>query len=150
MFSSRESRIPASDRKRSSSPEMGSLPAGTTGGCQEEEPPAKRRRLSEEEQPLHRLKNENVRSSDAERDHQASVGSLEWECECVVELATEVCRVEENGREECKKLHEEHGLELLNRYRTEMQRYVPTHLTRYSLLTVSTQGLGNGPTRDFV
>jgi hypothetical protein len=121
---------------------MGSLLAGTTGGSLEQEPPAKRRRLSEEEQLLHRLKNENVRSSEAEEDGQALMESLKWECKCVVALATEVCRVKEKGREECQRLQEVHGLELLNRYRTAMQRYVPTHLTRYSLLTVSTQGLG--------
>jgi hypothetical protein len=120
---------------------MGSLLAGTTGGSLEQEPPAKRRRLSEEEQLLHRLKNENVRSSEAEEDGQAFMESLKWECRCVVALATEVCRVKEKGREECQRLQEVHGLELLNRYRTAMQRYVPTHLTRYSLLTVSTQGL---------
>ena len=131
---------------------MGSLPAGTTEGRLEQEPPAKRRRLLEEEQPLHRPKNENVRSSDAERDGQSSVESLKWECECVVALATEVCRVEgtRKGREECRRLHEVHGTELLNRFRTEMQRYVPSQLTRCSLLTVSTQRPGKGTARNLV
>jgi hypothetical protein len=129
---------------------MGSLLAGTTGGSLKQEPPAKRRRLSEEEQPLHRLKNENVRSSDTERDGQNSMESLKWECECVVALATEMCRVREKGREECQRMLTVHGLELLNRYRdrTAMQRYVPSHLIRYSLLTVSTQGLGKGTARN--
>jgi hypothetical protein len=129
---------------------MGSLLAGMTEGSLEQEPPAKRRRLSEEdlEQPLHRLKNENVRSSDAEEDGQASVESLKWKCQRVVELATEMCFVEEKGREECQRLQTVHGLELLNRYRTAMQRYVPSQLTRYSLLTVSTQGLGRGTARN--
>jgi hypothetical protein len=124
---------------------MGSLLAGTTGGSLSQGAPTKWRRLSEEEQPLykarHKVKNENVRSSDAERDFQASVPveSFKWECECVVALATEMCRVKWKGREECQRLHEVHALELLNRYRTAMQRYVPSYLTRYSLLTVSTQ-----------
>jgi len=109
---------------------MGSLLAGTTGESLKQGPLAKRRRLSEEEPPLHRVKNENVRSSDAEGDVQASVEPLEWECKCVVALATEICHVEWKGREECQRLHEVHGLELLNRYRTAMQRYVPSHSTR--------------------
>jgi hypothetical protein len=119
---------------------MGSLLAGTAGGSLRQEPPAKCRRLSEEEQPLHRVKTEKVRSSDAERDGQALVEPLKWECKCVVALATEMCRVKWKGREESQRLHVVHGLELLSRYRTAMhQRYVPSHLTRSSLLTVSTQ-----------
>ena len=117
------------------------MPAGTTGGSPKQEPRAKRRRLLEEEQPLHRLKNENERSSDAERDGQASVESLKWECDCVAVLATKMCFVEWKGLEECQRLHAVHGLELLNRYRAAMKRYVLSHLMRYSLLTVSTQGL---------
>ncbi|KAF8495550.1 hypothetical protein F5888DRAFT_1635594 [Russula emetica] len=118
------SRIPASYGKRGRSPEMGSLLAGTTGGSLKQEPPAKRRRLSEEEQPLHGLKNENVRSPDTERDGQDSMESLKWECERVVALATEMCRVREKGHEECQRMLTVHGLELLNRYRdrTAMQR----------------------------
>ena len=134
--------------KRGCSPEMGNLLAGMAGGNPKQEPPAKRRRLSEEEQPLDGLKNENVRSSDAEEDGQASVESLKWECNCVVALATEVCRVNENGREECQRLLEVHVLELLNRYRTAMQRYVPSNLKRCLFLTASTQGLGKGPARN--
>lgn len=91
-----------------------------------------------------------MRSSDAERDGQALVESLKWECECVVPLATEMCCVKGKERKECERLHGVHGLELLNLYRIEMQRYVPSHLTRYSLLTVSTQELGNGTPRNRV
>lgn len=114
------------------------------GGSPKQEPPVKRRRFSEEEQPLHELKNEHVRPSDAEEDGQASAEFLKWECNCIVALATEVCRVNENGRKECQRLLEVHVLELLNRYRTAMQRYVPSNLTRYSFLTASTQSLGKG------
>lgn len=111
---------------------MGSLQAGVTGGGLEQEPPVKRRRLSEKEQPLHKPKNENVSSSDP-GEGQASVESLRWECECVVALATEVCRVEGEEREKCRRLHEVYVPELLNRYRTEMQRYVPPQLTIFTL-----------------
>lgn len=63
---------------------MGSLLAGMTGRGLEQEPTAKRRRLSEEEQTLHRPKNDNVGSSDAERDGQASMESLKWECDALL------------------------------------------------------------------
>jgi hypothetical protein len=128
---------------------MESSEAGTTEGSLKQEPPAKWIRLSKEEQPLHRLKNENARLPDGERDGQASLESLEWERECIVELATDVCCVKEEGREECRRFHAAHVPELLNRYRTAMQQYVPSHLTRYSLLTMSTQRLRKGTARNF-
>ena len=111
-------------RKQSHSLEIGSQLAGTTGDSPRQEPSAKRRRISEEERPPYRLENESaVWTADSERDDQGSVKPFEWKSKCVGILATEVCRVKWEAREECRKLCTFHGRELLIRYRAAMQRY---------------------------
>jgi hypothetical protein len=62
---------------------------------------------------------------DAEGDGQASVERLDGESKYVGKLATEMCRVKEERRKECLDMCTSHGRELLKRYRTAMQRYVP-------------------------
>ena len=57
------------------------------------------------------------------RDDPPSVEPFKRESEYVGILATEVCRVNEKGREECQNLCTFHGRKLLIRYRTAMQRY---------------------------
>jgi hypothetical protein len=81
-----------------------------------QEPLAKKRKLSEEVQPRGRLETEGP--ADVERDGQASVERLEWESKYVGILATEVCRVKDEGREECLEFCTFHGRKLLERYRT--------------------------------
>jgi len=69
---------------------MGGLLARTTGRSLKQEPPARAEKTFIGRTAL---KNENVRPSDTERDGQASMEFLKWECKCIVALATEVCAV---------------------------------------------------------
>jgi hypothetical protein len=59
-----------------------------------------------------------------EGDGQVSVDRPDGDSKYVGILATEVCRVKEEGRMECLDLCTSHGRELLKRYRTAIQRYV--------------------------